>query len=80
MVIFILFTGHFLADFTFQSENLVQNKLNNFKYFIYHALIYASIFLIATFPFVKFEKAIFTYLVIISSHFLIDWIRRSSPK
>lgn len=75
MIIYILLIAHFFADFTFQPTKLVQRKLNNFKYLIYHVLIYSVIFLIAIFPLVKFEKAIFPYIIIISSHFIIDWIR-----
>jgi len=59
---------------------LAKRKLNNFKYLIYHELIYAVIFFIAIFPFVKFEKAIFSYIIIISSHFFIDWIRKFVDK
>jgi len=80
MIIYILFIAHFLADFTFQPTKLAQRKLNNFKYLIYHALIYAVLFLIAIFPFVKCEIAIFPYIIMISSHFFIDWIRKLIDK
>lgn len=74
MLICIMFIAHFLADFSFQSTKLSQKKLNTFKYLIRHASIYAVIFLIAIFPFVKLEKAIISYIIIICSHFIIDWI------
>lgn len=80
MIIYILFIGHFLAEFTFQSAKLVQRKLDKFKYLVYHALIYAVIFSIAIFPLIKFEKAIFPYVIIVSSHFFIDWIRKHVDK
>jgi cell division protein FtsL len=34
----------------------------------------------AIFPSVKFKRAILPYIIIISSHFFIDWIRRSIDK
>ncbi len=74
-MIFVLIIAHFLADFTFQTTKMAQRKLNSFKYLIYHASIYAFIFLILMFPLVKFQKAILPYIIIICSHFFIDWIR-----
>lgn len=80
MIIHVLLIAHFLADFTIQTTKLAQRKLNNFKYLVIHALIYAVIFLIAIFPFVKPEKAILPYIIIISSHFFIDWLRTCVDK
>lgn len=80
MIIYILLIAHFLADFTFQTTELAQRKLDNFKYLIFHALIYAVIFLMAIFPFIKFEKAMLPYIIIISSHFFIDWIKKCVDK
>ncbi len=80
MIIYILLMAHFLADFAFQTTKLAQKKLNDFKYLIFHALIYAGTFLITIFPFVKFSRAIFVYSIIVSSHFFIDWIRRIVDK
>lgn len=75
MIIYILLIAHFLADFTFQTTKLAEKKLHNFKYLKCHALIYAVIFFITIFPFVAFNKAILPYIIIIGSHFFIDWIR-----
>lgn len=75
MIIYILFIAHFLADFTFQSAKLAKEKLYNFKHFIYHIIIHAVIFSLAIFPFLKFGGAIFVYILILASHFLIDFIR-----
>lgn len=74
-MIYILIIAHFLADFTFQTTKMAQRKLNSFKYLIYHASIYAAIFLITMFPLVKLQKAILPYIMIICSHFIIDWLR-----
>ncbi|MDO5558620.1 MAG: DUF3307 domain-containing protein [Oscillospiraceae bacterium] len=80
MIIFIMLTAHFLADFTFQSAKMAQKKLVDFKFLLYHALIYAGIFLAGIFPFERFTRAIFPYIIIICSHFLIDWIRTRIEK
>ncbi|NYB74545.1 DUF3307 domain-containing protein [Sedimentibacter hydroxybenzoicus DSM 7310] len=80
MIIYILLIAHLLADFTFQTTKLAQQKRNSFKYFLFHILIYAVIFLMAIFPWVKFGKAILLYIIIISSHFFIDWTRTSVDK
>ncbi|MCH3964496.1 MAG: DUF3307 domain-containing protein [Clostridium sp.] len=80
MIIYFLLIAHFLADFTFQTAKLAQRKRDNFKYLLYHALIYAVIFLMTIFPLVKFEKAILPYIIIISSHFFIDWTRKRVDK
>lgn len=80
MIIFILLTAHFLADFTFQNTKLAQKKLNSFRYLIFHALIYAVLFSIAILPLVKFQKAVIPYIIIISSHFFIDLIRNIADK
>lgn len=80
MILYILLIAHFLADFTFQTTKLAQKKLNHFKYLINHAIIYAVVFLVAIFPFVKITKALLPYIIIVSSHFLVDLIRRSIDK
>ena len=80
MIIYILLIAHFLADFTFQTTKLAQRKLDNFKYLIYHSLIYAAIFLVTIFTFIEFNKAILPYIIIICSHFFIDWIRKFVDK
>ncbi len=80
MILFILMIAHFLADFTFQTTKLAQRKLKHFKYLIYHALIYAVMILVVIFPLVKFQKAILPYIIVIGSHFIIDWIRKLVDK
>ncbi len=75
MILYILLIAHFLADFSFQSTKLAEKKINKFKFLIIHSLIYAGTFCIAIFPFVKFSSAVLPYIIIITSHFCIDWIR-----
>ena len=72
MVLYILLIAHLLADFTFQSSKLAKMKLCNFKHLACHALIYASIIAIAFFPFITFKTSFLPYIIIISSHFVID--------
>lgn len=80
MIAFILLIAHFTADFTFQSAELAQKKLANMKYLMLHGLIYAAICLIILFPMVRFKSAILPYIIIITSHFLIDWGRNFIDK
>ena len=77
MIIYILLMAHFLADFSFQTTNMAQKKINNFRFIIIHSLIYAGTYLVAVFPLVKFNSAIFPFIIIITSHFFIDWIRKT---
>lgn len=75
MMIYILLIAHFLADFTFQPAKLAKGKIKDFRFLLTHSLIYAGVFLAAVFPFVKLKRAVLPYLIIVISHFLIDWIR-----
>lgn len=80
MIIYILLIAHFLADFTFQTTKLAQRKLDHFKYLICHAFIYAAVFIVTLFSFVKWNKAILPCVIIVCSHLLIDWIKRLVDK
>jgi hypothetical protein len=75
MILLILLIAHFLADFTFQTNRLVIRKRSDFKYLIYHTIIYAAIFTVAIFSFTKFGKGIPAFIIIAGSHFFIDWAR-----
>lgn len=75
MIIFIMLIAHLLADFTFQTTKLVQQKQENKKYILSHALIYAGTISIAILPFVKFGYAILPLIIIIVSHFAIDYAK-----
>ncbi len=80
MIIYILLITHLLADFTFQSTKLAQKKINKFRYLVLHSFIYAGTYLVVVIPIIKFKKAILLYIIIIMSHFFIDWIRNSIDK
>lgn len=75
MVLYILIIAHLLADFTFQSTALADKKKEKFVYLIAHSIIYAATFAIACFTLIEFKNVIWFYIIIIFSHFLIDWVR-----
>ncbi|NMA34233.1 MAG: DUF3307 domain-containing protein [Clostridiaceae bacterium] len=75
MILYILITAHFLADFTFQTNRLVRRKRSDYKYLICHSMIYAFTFIPAIFPFASFGKGIMVFIITTGSHFLIDWAR-----
>ncbi|HOO29110.1 MAG TPA: DUF3307 domain-containing protein [Lachnospiraceae bacterium] len=77
MLLYILLAVHFLADFTFQTRKVAEKKVHKNSYLIIHALIYAGVFLPVLFLAIKFEKAVLSYMIIIGSHFLIDWFRKA---
>ncbi len=80
MIIYSLLIAHFLADFTFQPTKLARNKISSFRFLLIHSFIYAGTYFVAVFSFIKVSSAILPYIIIITTHFLIDWIRTSLNK
>lgn len=80
MILYILLMAHFLADFTFQTTKLAQRKFDQFKYLICHAFIYAAVFIVTIFSIIKWNKAILPCVLIVCTHFFIDWIKRLVDK
>lgn len=76
MIIYIQIIAHLLADFTFQPAELALRKTKSFSFLVIHSIIYAVTFSIAFFLFLDFKSAFLPYIVIIISHFLIDWVRK----
>ena len=76
MIIYMLLVAHLLADFTFQSTKMADNKEKGVKFVAVHSFVYAAVFLVPFLGFVKLENIIFPYIVIVGSHFLIDWLRQ----
>jgi len=76
MIVYILIIAHLLADFTFQSARLAENKSKQCRYLAMHALIYAIVLAIPIVLFIGLEKGIIPYMYIVVSHFLIDMIRQ----
>lgn len=80
MIIFLYIIAHLIADFTLQPAGLAQKKQDKFGFLIIHSIIYAVAFSVTIFTFISFENAILPFILIILSHFLIDWVRKIVDK
>lgn len=70
----LLLAGHFLGDFTFQSEWMVKEKGKSWEINLYHAISYtATVFVTAFFGGVRLSVA--AILVLVVAHFLVDALR-----
>ncbi|MDD3338714.1 MAG: DUF3307 domain-containing protein [Lachnospiraceae bacterium] len=70
-----MMNAHFLADFTFQTHKMAEEKVQNTKYLFKHAFIYAVLFLITMCLLIRWDSAIIPYFIIVVSHFIIDRIK-----
>ena len=70
----VLLTAHLVGDFIFQNERLVKAKQKSFRYFLLHMvlIIIATLFIAGNFE----KHAIWAYLGVFVSHFVIDSIKR----
>ncbi len=75
MMIYILLTAHFLAEFSFQPAGLARGKRENFRFLAVHSAIYAGVFLTPLFLLVKFRYAFPAFILIVILHILLDWGR-----
>jgi len=76
-VFLLLFIGHFLGDYYFQSDKAIENQ--NSKVILQHGFIYALTLLVMIFPI--FNWSIFITIVFISfTHWLIDYIKYQYKK
>lgn len=75
MILFILMAAHFLADFTFQPNALAKRKGESFKFLLLHSLIYTTVMVIAGFSTVTIKTMVLPLVIIVVSHFAIDWLR-----
>lgn len=80
MIIYIYIIAHLIADFNLQPAELAQKKQDKFSFLVIHSIIYAAVFSIVIFTFISFEIAILPFIIIIVSHFLIDWVRKIIDK
>lgn len=71
----LLLIGHFLADFSCQSYRLSELKKENMKYLFIHTLIYLLFILLPIALYASLVQAIIFYVIILVSHFLIDYFR-----
>lgn len=75
MILFVILTAHFLADFTFQSSELAAKKEVEFKYLLKHSLIYLIVVACAFLLCLPLKTACLPCIIVVVSHFLIDHIR-----
>lgn len=61
---------HFLSDFFFQSTKMAINKEKDIKVNLFHSILYSVPFI----PFLFFSNLIFSIVIIITTHALIDLI------
>ncbi len=80
IIFYILLIAHFLADFTFQPAFLAVKKNDKFGFFIIHTLIYAVTFSLAIFLFLDCNSVWLPYILIVISHFIIDFARKLFEK
>lgn len=72
-LLFLIF--HFLADFTFQSQRLVDAKKSKFSFLVLHCIAYGilmAIPVILSFTILKGMAIIFIFIIL---HFAIDYIK-----
>ena len=79
MILCVLIIAHLLADFTFRFAKLASEKANK-NSLIINSLIYAVILLITIFVFIEYKSGLFSFLIIVSSHFIIDWVKQLIDK
>lgn len=86
MSLLLLLTAHFIADFYLQSDDCSEKKIKKFRYLARHALMYALVFAIILFLCIPCNVIWLPFLIVVLSHFFIDWIRicidrkRNTPK
>lgn len=78
LVIFLI--AHFLGDFIFQPNILVDLKSVKIRYQVLHSLIYAVLFMIVLSFFLSILYTLLGTLLIFGLHFVIDWLRVKSDK
>lgn len=75
MSLWILLTAHFIADFTLQPSEWAEKKTKQFKFLLWHALVYAGVLALAAFSFIPAKSAWPSFAMIAVSHFVVDWVR-----
>lgn len=71
----ILFLGHMIADFYFQTENIAENKQDSINWMILHCTIYAVIITALVVLLTGRWELIFVVLIIFVTHFLLDEVK-----
>lgn len=74
-ILLILGIAHVLGDYLCQPECLAKKKTEKFKWLLLHAGIYGLIMLGAVFFCAKGGQALWGWLILAFSHFIIDFLR-----
>lgn len=80
MILTILIATHFFADFTLQSNSCAQKKTKLFRYLLLHSLIYGITMILSLFLFISPKNCILPSVIIMISHFILDYIRIRADK
>ena len=80
MIVSMLVLAHIGGDFFFLSDRLAKIKQDQRSALIRHSLIYATLCLLTLLLSVKFSVAIWTFFVLVISHFLIDFAKNTIEK
>lgn len=80
MSLWLLLIAHLLADFSLQSADWAKKKTQKFRYLAGHSLVYAVVLAIVAFSCISGGAARMPFIIIVFSHFLIDWIRVRADK
>lgn len=80
MALLILMAAHLIADFSLQSSALAEKKTQKFRYLVGHSLIYAIAIALVAFLCIPGKIAAIPIVILVSSHFFIDWIRICANK
>ncbi len=80
MSLWLLLSAHFIADFFLQSAGWAEKKTQKLRYLIGHALAYSVVFGLAAFLCIPADIVWVPFVIIVLSHFIIDWIRVRADK
>jgi hypothetical protein len=72
LIIFVLL--HVIGDFYLQTDTISKKKISNYKYVVFHSIIYAVVFCVGTILIWSLQIAI-AILALSALHFLIDSIK-----
>lgn len=79
-ILFVLLLAHFISDFYLQPTKWAMNKDKEFKFMAKHCALYALILGLSIFICISFQKAIWAFLMIAVSHFIVDILKSQINK
>lgn len=80
MNVIVFLICHFLGDFIFQPQVLVELKYAKLRYQVLHSLIYAVIFMVTFSFYLSIIYTLIGTVLVFTLHFVIDWLRIKSDK